>query len=129
MLKVKNIKPLFTKLITTANRYEKTEKLSDNLIDVNKLEGRYKEYQKVISVGSAVRDIKEGDLVVVNPARYMKKKYDENSLRNDFVENPVVEVIMPVVEMDGEDYFMLEQNDIEYVISEYEEVEEPKDLG
>ena len=124
MLKVKDIKPVYTRLITTANRYEETQ-LNGGLIDVNKLEGRYKEYQTVVRVGSSVREVKEGDVVLIDPSRYMKRKFSDNSLREDFVENPIVEINIPTVTMNDEDYFMIEERDIAYVIADSEEVPDP----
>ena len=124
MLKVKDIRPVYTRLITTANRYEETQ-MNGNLIDVNKMEGRYKEYQTVVRVGSAVREVKEGDVVLIDPSRYMKRKFSDNSLREDFVENPIVEINIPIVTMNDEDYFMIEERDIAYVIADSEEVPDP----
>ena len=124
MLKVKDIRPVYTRLITTANKYEETQ-MNGNLIDVNKMEGRYKEYQTVVRVGSAVREVKEGDIVLIDPSRYMKRKFSDNSLREDFVENPIVEINIPTVTMNDEDYFMIEERDIAYVIADSEEVPDP----
>lgn len=124
MLKVKDIRPVYTRLITTADKYEETQ-MNGNLIDVNKMEGRYKEYQTVVRVGSAVREVKEGDVVLIDPSRYMKRKFSDNSLREDFVENPIVEINIPTVTMNDEDYFMIEERDIAYVIADSEEVPDP----
>lgn len=124
MLKVKDIRPVYTRLIITANKYEETQ-MNGNLIDVNKMEGRYKEYQTVVRVGSAVREVKEGDVVLIDPSRYMKRKFSDNSLREDFVENPIVEINIPTVTMNDEDYFMIEERDIAYVIADSEEVPDP----
>jgi hypothetical protein len=124
MLKVKDIRPVFTRLITTADRYEETQ-MTNGLIDVNKLEGRYKEYQRVVRVGSSVREVKEGDIVLIDPSRYMKRKFSDGSLREDFVENPIVEINIPTVTMNDEDYFMIEERDIAYVIADSEEVPDP----
>ena len=124
MLRVKDIRPVYTRLITTANKYEETQ-MNGNLIDVNKMEGRYKEYQTVVRVGSAVREVKEGDVVLIDPSRYMKRKFSDNSLREDFVENPIVEINIPTVTMNDEDYFMIEERDIAYVIADSEEVPDP----
>ena len=121
MLKVKDIRPVYTRLITTANKYEETQ-MNGNLIDVNKMEGRYKEYQTVVRVGSAVREVKEGDVVLIDSSRYMKRKFSDNSLREDFVENPIVEINIPTVTMNNEDYFMIEERDIAYIIEDSEEV-------
>ena len=124
MLKVKDIRPVFTRLITTADRYNENQ-MNGTLIDVNKMEGRYKEYQKVVRVGSAVREVKEGDIILIDPSRYMKRKFSDNSLREDFVENPIVEINIPTVTMEDEDYFMIDERDIAYIIADSEEVPDP----
>ena len=121
MLKVKSIRPVYTRLITTANRYTESQKVG-SILDANKLEGRYKEYQTVVKVGSSVREVKEGDIVLIDPSRYMKRKYNDNSLREDFVENPIVEINIPTVTMNDTDYFMIEERDIAYIIEDSEEV-------
>jgi co-chaperonin GroES (HSP10) len=121
MLKVKSIRPVYTRLITTANRYTESQKVG-SILDANKLEGRYKEYQTVVKVGSSVREVKEGDVVLIDPSRYMKRKYNDNSLREDFVDNPIVEINIPTVTMNDTDYFMIEERDIVYIIEDSEEI-------
>lgn len=125
MLNVKDIRPVYTRLITTANRYTESQKVG-NILDANKLEGRYKEYQTVVRVGSSVREVKEGDVVLIDPSRYMKRQYSDNSLREDFVENPIVSIDIPTVAMNGVDYFMIEERDIAYVIVDSEEIPDKK---
>jgi hypothetical protein len=125
MLNIKDIRPVYTRLITTADRYTESQKVG-GLLDANKLEGRYKEYQTVVKIGSAVREVKEGEVVLIDPSRYMKRKFSDNSLREDFVENPIVEINIPTVTMNGVDYFMIEERDIAYVIADSEEVPDPK---
>lgn len=125
MLVIKDIRPVYTRIITTANRYKADQK-TGVLLDASKLEGRYKEYQTVVKVGSSVREVKEGDVILIDPSRYMKRKYSDNSLREDFVENPIVEIDIPTVTMKGEDYFMIEERDIAYIIEDCEEVPDPK---
>ena len=122
MIKVKDIRPVFTRLITTAERYtEDTFVDGTSLLDANKQAGRYKEFQKVVKTGSSVREVKVGDVVLIDPSRYMTRKFDDNSLRNDFVENPIVSINIPTVQMDGEDYFMIDERDVVYVIEDYTE--------
>ena len=124
MLKVKSIKPMHTKLVTTAERYGEDTTTNGLIL---KTAGSIKEYQKVIAVGSMVRDIKVGDIVMINPAKYMKKQFNDNSLREDFVDNPVVSVNIPTVEMDGKSYFILDSGtDIDYIIDDYEDIPEPQ---
>jgi hypothetical protein len=79
MLKVKKIKPMFTALITTMDKYEHDMMVGAGLIDVTKREGSLKEYQRVLAVGSSVRDIKVGDLVWVNPTRFGVKKHNDST--------------------------------------------------
>ena len=87
MLKIKKVKPLFTSLVTTGERY--SEDMYDNGIIIAK-KGDMKTYQRVIEVGSAVRDINVGDMVMVNIANYAVKKYSKNSLQNDMDNNPTI---------------------------------------
>ena len=125
MLNIKDIKPMYTSLLVTADKYT-SDQLSGVLLDASKLEGRYKEYQKVVRIGSSVREVKEGDLVLINPTRYIKRKYSDNSLREDFVENPITSIDIPVVTMNNVDYFMIDERDVEYIIVDSEEVPDQK---
>ncbi len=88
MLHIKKIKPLFTSIVTTGERYE--EDMYDNSLIVAR-KGDLKTYQKVIAVGSSVRDIKEGDQVMINVMNYAVKKYSKNSIQNDMDNNPTVD--------------------------------------
>ena len=122
MLKVKKIKPMFTALITTMDKYDKDMKVGD-LIDIHRKEGSLKEYQRVLAVGSSVRDIKVGDLVWVNPTRFGVKKHKEGSLKDGVItDNPIITYNFDVVEMDGKQCLLLQDRDIDFIIEEYEEV-------
>ena len=72
MLKIKKIKPMFNRILVTADKYEKDVKQGGVVVVTA---GTLKEYQKVISIGDTVRGIKEGDFVLINPARYAVKKH------------------------------------------------------
>ena len=122
MLKVKKIQPMFTSLITTMDKYEQDMKVGE-LIDIHRKEGSLKEYQKVLAVGSSVRDIKVGDLVWINPTRFGVKKHREGSLKDGVItDNPVIAYNFDVVEMDGEQCLLLQDRDIDFIIEEWEEV-------
>lgn len=122
MLKVKKIKPMFTSLITTMDKYEEDVKIG-GLIDTTKQQGGLKEYQKVLAVGSSVRDIAVGDIVCVNPARFAVRKHREGSLKDGIVtDNPVTTYNFDVVEMDGEQCLLLQDRDISFIIEDFEEV-------
>ena len=130
--KIKKIKPLFTALITTMDRYEDDAKIGV-LIDATKSKGTIKEYQTVVAIGDNVRGIKEGDVVSINPARFAVKKHQEGSLKDGIVcDNPVIKYNFNTVEMDGKDYLLLQDRDISYIIEDYEEIRETKstiDIG
>lgn len=126
MLKVKKIKPLFTAIITTMEKYEEDVRTASGLIDTTKQQGGLKEYQTVLAVGDSVRTIKVGDLVCVNPTRFAVKKHQAGSLKDGIVtDNPVVTYNFDVVEMDGKQCLLLQDRDIDFVIEEYEEIPDP----
>jgi hypothetical protein len=125
MLKIKEIKPLFTNILVTGNVYEQDEK-ENGLIVAKK--GDLKLYQTVLAIGSMIRDIKVGDQVMINPKDYAKTQYDPNSVKEDMGMNKVIGYVMPWVTIDCEDgsqqkCLLLKDRDIEYVFVG-EEVEE-----
>lgn len=126
MLKIKKIKPMFNRILVTSDKYDKDIK-QGGVVTITA--GTLKEYQKVISVGSTVRDIKEGDLVLINPTRYAVRKHNEGSLKNGVVtDNPVTSYNFNLVDVDGKICILLYDQDIDYVIEEYEEATEPSSL-
>lgn len=126
MLLIKKIKPLFTSIITTMDKYEEDIRTASGLIDTTKQQGGLKEYQTVLAVGDSVRAIKPGDLVCVNPSRFAVKKHQAGSLKDGIVtDNPVMTYNFDVVEMDGKQCLLLQDRDIDFVIEEYEEVPDP----
>lgn len=127
MIKVKKIKPMFTALITTMNLYESDAVTNGGIIDYTKQKGTVKEYQKVVAVGDSVRGIKVGDLVCIDATRFAVKKNPDNSLKNDIEGgNPILEYRFDIVEMDGKNYMLLQDRDIQFIIEDYEEIEDPK---
>ena len=126
MLKVKKIKPMFTALITTMDKYSHDMRTTGGLIDTTKQEGGLKEYQKVLAIGNSVRDIKVGDLVCVNPTRFGVKQHQAGSLKDGVVtDNPIIKYNFDVIEMDGEQCLLLQDRDIDFIIEEFEEVPDP----
>lgn len=126
MLKIKKIRPMFTALITTMKKYAVDELTDGGLVDVHKQQGGIKEYQTVVAVGPSVRDIKVGDLVCINPSRFAVKKHEKGSLKDGVIgDNPTVQYNFDVLEIDGKPHLLLEDRDIEFIIEEYEEVDEP----
>lgn len=127
MIKVKKIKPMFTALITTMDLYDEDTVRAGGIIDPAKQKGTVKEYQKVVAVGDSVRGIKVGDLVCIDATRFAVRKHKDNSIKTDIEGgNPVLEYRFDIVEMDGKNYMLLQDRDIQFIIDEYEEVEEPR---
>lgn len=127
MLKIKKIKPMFTSLITTMNKYEQDTLTKGGLIDSTKQQGTLKEYQTVLAIGDSVRNIKVGDLVCVNPDRFAVKKHKEGSLKDGVVtDNPVITYNFDIIEMGGQQCLLLQDRDIEFIIEEWEETPDPK---
>ena len=125
MLKIKKIRPMFTSLITTMDRYEQDVKIG-NLIDTTKQQGTIKEYQRVLAIGDSVRGIKVGDLVSVNPTRFAVKKHKDGSLKDGIItDNPVITYNFDIVEMGDKQCLLLQDRDIDFIIEEFEEISEP----
>lgn len=119
---LKKIKPLFTSVVTTMDKYE-----DDVIVNglVNQTAGTLKEYQRVVAIGSSVRDIKVGDLVSINPSRYAVRKYEDGSLKDGVIsQNPVVSYSFHTIEIDKIEHLLLQDRDIDFVIEEWEEEED-----
>ena len=122
MLKIKKIKPMFTALITSMDKYEQ-DVTTGGLINVTKMQGSLKEYQTVLAVGDSVRDIKVGDLVCINPTRFAVKKHREGSLKDGVItDNPVTTYNFDIVEMDDKQCLLLQDRDINFIIEDWEEI-------
>ena len=113
---------MFNRILVTADKYEKDVKQGGVVVVTA---GTLKEYQKVISVGDTVRGIKEGDFVLINPVRYAVKKHKEGSLKDGIIsDNPVDKNKLNFVDVNGTVCILLYDQDVDYVIQEYEETED-----
>ena len=117
MLHIKRIKPMYNSIVTTGEKYK--EDMRENGLIVAK-QGDLKLYQKVVAVGSTVRDIAIGDYVMISPDNYKVTKYDKNSLQNDLDNNQIIRYDLPWVTMEDEngedqDYLLLTERDIRFV--------------
>lgn len=91
-LKLKKIQVRNNSILTTADRYEDMSLDLDKkskILSLNETGKAHKLVQRVINVGPMVRDIKEGDIVFLNPLHYLKRELVEqkNSLDADIREN------------------------------------------
>lgn len=124
MINIKKVRPMFTKILTTMDRYEEDQK-TGALIDTKKQAGAVKEIQRVVAVGSNSAGLHPGDLVVVNPTRYAVMKHKKGSLEDGVIkDNPVIGYNLPVIEINETPHLLLETQDIDYVIEEYEDIPE-----
>lgn len=127
MLVIKKIQPMYTKILTTMCKYEEDELTAGGLIDSTKTQGTLKEYQTVIAVGNSVRNVKVGDLVCINPERYAVKKHEAGSLKDGVItDNPVIKYNFNIMELEGVPHLLLDENDVSFIITDYEEVKEQK---
>jgi co-chaperonin GroES (HSP10) len=108
-------------------KYEEDETTAGGLIDSTKTQGTLKEYQTVIAVGNSVRNVKVGDLVCINPERYAVKKHEAGSLKDGVItDNPVIKYNFNIMELEGVPHLLLDENDVSFIITDYEEVKEQK---
>ena len=128
MYKIKNLKPLYTGILTTANKYSQDDS-SGLILDTKKLAGSIKEYQTVVAVGSSVREIKVGDTVLINFQNYLVKdkarpENEDSSIRTEFVQQ-TYHLELPVMEVDDKEVLTLQEKDIAFVA----DIEEIKDTS
>ena len=122
---IRKVRPLFTGVITTAKRYVgmQSAKKGSLILDTRKMDGSMNPYQTVYSVGGTVRDIKEGDVVKINFARYAKAKHTPGAI--DEAENVQSDNLgwtyeIPVIIINDIEYLFIQDRDIEYVVEDYD---------
>lgn len=121
-LKIKKIKPMFNRVLTTCDLYTE-DLMTDGIIDSTKVEGAIKEYQTVIACGPMVKCVKPGDIVVVNPTRYQVMKHKEGTLNDGVIgDNAVLSYNFPIMIVDDAPCLYLYDADIDFVIKEFEMV-------
>lgn len=122
---IKKIKPMFTSLVTTKNRWGIDELPKNGIIDPKQMQGSVKEFQTVVAVGSMVRDVKVGDVVMINPSRYaIYDDYKPGDAMREKITGKGKKFLgydFPTVELDGVEHLFLKEDDIVYVVEEYEE--------
>ena len=125
MKKLIKVTPLFNRIITTMNTYE-SDQYNGTLLDTSKQKGSLKEYQTVLAVGTTVRDIKVGDLVCIDPTRYMVTKHRDKSLQGNIMgDDMAVGYKFNTIKLGDEECLMLFDQDVSFIVEEYEDVEDP----
>lgn len=124
MLNIKKIKPMANFLVTTKEEYNDEDIKKGEVIV--KVKGTLKEYQKVVAIGPMVRGIQVGDIVCINPKRYAKYKHNPGSLKDGVItDNPVIAYNFNVIELDHVPHLLLTDQDIDFVIEEWEDEKLP----
>lgn len=112
-------------IVTTKDEYTAEDVNKGGLMI--KTVGSLKEYQKVVAIGPMVRGIQVGDLVCINPRRYAKYKHNPGSLKDDVItDNPVVSYNFNVIELDHVSHLLLTDQDVDFVIEDWEEEKQPE---
>lgn len=125
MKKLIQIKPLFNRIVTTMDTYEK-DQYNGTLLDTSKQKGSLKEYQTVLAVGTTVRDIKVGDLVCIDPTRYMVTKHRDKSLQGNIMGDDIaIGYKFNTIKLDDKECLMLFDQDISFIVEESEDVDDP----
>lgn len=125
MLNIIKIRPMANYLVTTKDEYTEDDVKKGGLMI--KIAGSLKEYQKVVAVGPMVRGIQVGDLVCINPKRYAQYKHKPGSLKDGVItDNPVVSYNFNVIELDHISHLLLTDQDIDFVIEEWNDEKEPE---
>lgn len=123
MLNIIKIRPMANYLVTTKDEYTEDDVKKGGLMI--KTVGSLKEYQKVVAVGPMVRGIQVGDLVCINPKRYAQYKHKPGSLKDGVItDNPIVSYNFNVIELDHISHLLLTDQDIDFVIEEWNDEKE-----
>lgn len=122
---LKKIRPLFTRIITTADKYTKEDALTDSGLVQANIEGCIKDIQTVVAVGDGVREFKVGDKVSLNFERYAQHKYSKDTMKSSMDEhyNPVVTYAFTYITIEGQACLLLDSRDVEFVIEEFDNEE------
>lgn len=127
-LKIKKIKPMFNRVLTTCDLYTE-DLMTDGIIDSTKVEGAIKEYQTVIACGPTVKCVKPGDVVVINPTRYQVMKHKEGTLNDGVIQdNAVLSYNFPIMVVNDAPCLYIYDSDIEFAIKEFEMVNEAAEI-
>jgi hypothetical protein len=129
MYKLKRIKPTFNHIVVTMNCYDRNYK-TGSIIDSSKA-GLIKEYQTVVEIGPMVKGINVGDVVFINPQRYLEIKHHFKDADANNVQKDDMHAILRIPRFtlyDGEDgasreVMLLGDNDV-FFVAEGEEFNE-----
>lgn len=117
-INIKKVRLTANYVLTTKDIYDGKEANNGVIIP----QGTLKEYQRVVEIGPMVRTVQVGDLVSINPRRYAVSQYKPGSIKNDMEQmQKVTKYNIPEVEIDHKKHLLITDQDVEFVIAEYEE--------
>lgn len=123
--KIKKVRPMFTSVITTAYTYSEDQKTASGLYTASKRAGTMNPNQWVVAVGPMVTGVKEGDIVHINFRRYEKAQHVPGRIEDNIQKDNFSSTLeIPLIVMDDKQYLFLQNNDIEYVVEEFEGIDE-----
>lgn len=127
VLKLKKVTPMYTKIVTSAERYsEGTFVPGTSILDPTKIKKSLKEYQRVVAIGNMVTNIKIGDLVCINPSRYAVRK-QVPTMKDEMSEHYTYNTIsynFNILEINGSECLLIDQQDIDFIVNDFTEEEE-----
>ena len=122
---LKKIRPLWNTVITSMDVYEEDNYIN-GILDTSKAKGSLKEYQTVIAVGDLVKNIKVGDLVCIDPTRYMIPIHKDKSLRGNIMNESGDDLVagyrFNTIKLDNKECLKLFDQDIMFIVEESEDV-------
>ena len=124
---LKDVRPLFTKVICSSEKYSDAEAYNDaGIFESSKL-GAVKELQTITALSTYAESLglKVGDKVLLNFTRYaVYKQKKSNSIKEDLDEHysQVTRYELPIISINGVDQLMLDTSDIVLVVNDYEVV-------
>lgn len=122
MLVLKKITPVFNHVLTTKDVYDKDVTENGMIIETK---GTVKRYQRVVAVGPQVKSCKAGDMVMIDPIRYGKMKHRNGAVADGVIEDdPKIEYNIPVITIDGKEFMYIGDNDIQFIINQFQETED-----
>ena len=132
MLKVtKMIEPMFNRIVVTHKKYSQEEAMTLGGLYTPK-DGLVMEYQQVLAVGPNVRGVKVGDMVCIDPSKYLQILHKEGKTSIDkkiTADDMRVAAVFPLETIytkgaDGvetsETVMIIYDSDVIYVVPEYE---------
>jgi len=122
MFKIKKIRPMFTGVVTTANRYSGDQvETGTGIVLPNKMRGTLNQFQTVIAAGAQAAGVKEGDVVRLNFSRYLVPRHVPGKLEDNVrTDSLSAGYEIPAMDIDGRECLMVQYNDIDFVVEDYD---------